>query len=88
MAVGLTLGLISNAFIAVVSERHAQIYLGVLLAGIGFVYLGFAIADGRTSAIAVQIASAAVFLNLASLGVQHESSLLLGAGFVAHGAWD
>jgi hypothetical protein len=29
-----------------------------------------------------------VFLNLAFLGVQHDSELLLGLGFVAHAAWD
>ena len=88
MAVGLGLGLLSNAFTAPLSDSAARAYLGILLAAIGAVYLGFAIADGRTSAIAVQAISATVFLNVAFLGVQQESDLLLGLGFLAHAGWD
>jgi hypothetical protein len=29
-----------------------------------------------------------VFLTLASLGIQHDSALLLGIGFVGHAGWD
>jgi hypothetical protein len=88
MAVGLALGLIANAFAAPLSHQDALVYLAIVLAAIGWVYFGFAIADGRPSAIAVQAVSALVFLNLAFLGVQHDSELLLGLGFVAHAAWD
>jgi hypothetical protein len=88
MAVGLGLGLVSNAFAAPWSDADARMYLGVLLAAIGAVYFGFAIADGRPSAIAVQAMSAVVFLNIAFLGVQQGSDLLLGLGFLAHAGWD
>ena len=88
MAVGLALGLASNAFTAVIGAPPAHAYLGALLSGIGCVYLGFAIADGRPSAIAVQIASAVVFLTIGFLGAYHGSEVLLGAGFLGHGAWD
>jgi hypothetical protein len=88
MAVGLALGLITNAFAAPLSHGDALVYLAIVLAAIGWVYLGFAIADGRPSAIAVQAASALVFLNVAFLGVQRDSELLLGLGFLAHAAWD
>jgi hypothetical protein len=88
MLVGLVLGLAGVAFAAVPGDDTGRIYLGCLLAGIGFVYLGFAIADGRRSAIAVQIASVLVFLNVAYIGVQQESSLLLGLGFLGHAVWD
>lgn len=88
MAVGLVLGLVSDAITALLTEAQAHVYLGVLLAGIGWVYLGFAVADGRTSAVAVQAVSISVFLSVAYLGVQLHSGVLLGAGFLAHGAWD
>jgi hypothetical protein len=88
MAVGLGLGLLSNAFAAPWSDADARVYAAILLAAIGAVYLGFAIADGRPSAIAVQAISAAVFLNIAFVGVQLESDVLLGLGFLAHAGWD
>jgi hypothetical protein len=88
MAVGFALGLASNAFAAPLSAADARVYLGIVLAGIAWVYLGFAIADGRPSAIAVQAICAAVFLNVAFVGVQLDSALLLGLGYVAHAGWD
>jgi hypothetical protein len=88
MLVGLVLGLVGVAFAAVTSDALGRIYLGCLLAGIGFVYVGFAIADGRRSALVVQIASAIVFLNVAYIGAQQKSSLLLGLGFLGHAVWD
>lgn len=58
------------------------------MSAIGCVYLGFAVADGRTSAVATQVASAAVFLNVALVGVTQESAVLLGIGYLGHAAWD
>lgn len=66
----------------------ARLSLGTLLAGIGFVYLGFAVSDGRKSAIVIQAVSALAFLWVAQIGIREESNLLLGLGFVAHGLWD
>ena len=66
----------------------ARMMFGTLLAGIGFVYLGFAVSDGRVSAIVIQAISALVFLNVAQIGIREESTLVLGLGFVAHGVWD
>jgi hypothetical protein len=88
MVVGGALGFVGVIEAALLSRQDAFIFLGVLLGGIGSVYLGFAIADGRTSAIAVQIASALVFINVAFLGVVHESAVLLGLGYLGHAAWD
>ena len=88
MAVGLGLGLLSNAFAAPWPDADARAYSAVLLAAIGAIYFGFAVADGRPSAMVVQAISAVVFLNIAFFGVQHESDLLLGLGFLAHAGWD
>jgi hypothetical protein len=55
MAVGLAGGVAAIAFAAVLPDAVAYIYLGAQLAGIGWVYFGFGVADGRPSAIAVQV---------------------------------
>ena len=88
MAVGLASGLAAIAFAALLPDAVAYIYLGAQLAGIGWVYFGFGVADGRPSAIAVQILSAGAFLTVGFLGAYHESTVLLGVGFLAHGGWD
>jgi hypothetical protein len=62
--------------------------LGTLLAGIGFVYVGFAISEGRKAAILVQAISALAFLWIAQIGIREESNLVLGLGYIAHGVWD
>jgi hypothetical protein len=88
MAVGLAGGLVAIAFAAVLPDAVAYIYVGAQLAGIGWVYFGFGVADGRPSAIAVQALSAAAFMTVGYLGAYHHSTLLLGLGYLAHGAWD
>jgi hypothetical protein len=88
MAVGFGAGLVALAFTAALPDGVAYLYLGAQLAGVGWVYFGFGVADGRPSAIAVQVLSAGVFLVIGFLGAYHESALVLGLGFVAHGGWD
>jgi hypothetical protein len=88
VAVGLAVGVAAVAFAVVLPDAVAYIYLGAQLAGVGWIYFGFGVADGRPSAIAVQALSAAVFMTVGYLGAYHQSTALLGAGYVAHGAWD
>ena len=85
---GLAAGLAAVAFAALLPDTVAYVYLGAQLAGVGWVYFGFGVADGRASAIAVQVLSASVFLTIGFLGAYHQSTLLLGIGFLAHGGWD
>ena len=58
------------------------------LAAVGGVYLGFAIADGRSSAIAIQAVSMLAFVIVAYIGIAEDSNALIGAGWIAHGFWD
>jgi hypothetical protein len=89
IVVGLVGGLVAIATaLFATSADDARMMLGTLLAGIGFVYLGFAVADGRRSAIVIQAISALVFLWIAQIAIREDSNLLLGLGFLAHGAWD
>ena len=89
MVVGLLSGAVAIAAALFASNADdARMMLGTLLAGIGFVYVGFAVSDGRVSAIVIQAISALGFLNVAQIGIREESNMLLGLGFVAHGVWD
>jgi uncharacterized protein DUF6010 len=89
MAVGIVAGLVAIATgLLATSADDARLILGLLLAGIGFIYLGFAIADGRPSAILIQATSALVFLWVAFIGIHQESNLVLALGFIGHGTWD
>ncbi len=57
------------------------------IAFIAAVYIGFAVADGRTSVIVVEATIAAAFLVLAMVGVT-ASAWLLVVGYAAHGVKD
>ena len=88
MAVGLAVGLAAVAFTVVLPDEVAYIYVGAQLAGVGWIYFGFGVADVRPTAIAVQMLSAVAFMTVGYLGAYHQSAALLGAGYVARGAWD
>jgi hypothetical protein len=60
--------------------------------GLGLIATGFTAVLSHSesvvfAAIAVQAGSAAVFLNVAFLGVHLDSRVLIGVGFLAHAAW-
>ena len=87
-AVGFGAGLVAVAVGALLPDAVAYVYFGAQVAAIGWVYFGFGVADGRPASIAVQVLSACVFLTIGFLGAYHQSTVLLGLGFIAHGAWD
>jgi hypothetical protein len=64
----------------------ATVY-GLSLTLIAAVYIGFAVADGRRTAIAVEAAIATVFVVVAAAGVTGPAWLLV-AGFTGHGFKD
>src|SRR4051794_10821257 len=57
------------------------------LAGIAFIYIGFAVADGRAKVIAVEAGVASVFVVVAAAAVT-ESPWLLVVGLAGHGLKD
>jgi hypothetical protein len=69
-------------------DSDSTILAGAALAAIGGIYLGFAIADGRTSAIVIQAASVLAFVIVAYIGIEEGSKAVIGAGWIAHGFWD
>jgi hypothetical protein len=85
---GAVLGLATDAVVLARPRQQARLLAGALLAAAGGVYLGFAVADGRRSALLVQTGELLGFTALAAVAVQRDSPGLLGAGWLAHTTWD
>jgi hypothetical protein len=88
MLAGAVLGLATDALLLALPRQQARRLSGAGLAATGGVYLGFAVADGRRSALLVQAGELLAFTGLAALAVQRDSPGLLGAGWLAHPMWD
>lgn len=85
---GAVLGLATDAVAFTLPRHQARPLCGAGLAAAGGVYLGFAVADGRRSALLVQTGELLGFTALAALAVQRDSPGLLGVGWLAHVTWD
>jgi hypothetical protein len=84
---GLLVGAIQAASPVAVRWLEPATLHALYIAFIAAIYIGFAVADGRTKIIAVEITIAAAFLVLAAVGVTG-SAWLLVAGYAAHGFKD
>jgi hypothetical protein len=85
---GAVLGLATDAVLFALPPSRPGCCPGAHLAAAGGVYLGFAVADGRRSALLVQAGELLGFTALTALAVQRDSPGLLGAGRLAHVTWD
>ena len=85
---GAVLGLVTDAVALALPRQQARQLSAAALAAAGGVYLGFAVADGRRSALLVQTGELLGFTAWAALAVQRDSPGLLGAGWLAHPIWD
>ena len=85
---GAILGLATDAVSLALGRQQARLLSAAHLAAASGVYLGFAVADGRRSALLVQTGELLGFTALAALAVQRDSPGLLGAGWLAHVTWD
>ena len=59
----------------------------LLLAAIAWIYVGFALQDGRNSAVVLEGVVAFAFFATAMFGLIY-APYLIAAGFVAHALWD
>jgi hypothetical protein len=82
---GAVLGLATDAVALALPRQQARQLAAATLAAAGGVYLGFAVADGRRSAL---LAQAGELLGFTALAVQRDSPGLLGAVWLAHVTWD
>jgi hypothetical protein len=88
MLAGFVLASLGGVAALGLDDSESGIVAGAGLAAVAGVYVGFAVADGRTSAIAVQSAALLVFVAVAAVGIVEGSNALIGAGWIAHGVWD
>jgi hypothetical protein len=73
---------------SLLSSRAALGFLAVWLGVTAGVYLGFALQDGRSSALGVEVVGLALFAALATIALARQTAWLLAAGYVGHGLWD
>ena len=87
IAWGILVGLAQAATPLALWWLDAATVYAVGLAVIAFVYIGFAVADGRVRVIVVECAVAMAFVLVATAGITG-SAWLLAFGFAAHGVKD
>ena len=87
VATGLVLALVTLGFASLLPAAMAFDFFTVLLAIIAAIYVGFAIADGRSTIKWAEISTAVLFIIMALLGLWVSPWILI-AGYLAHGLWD
>jgi hypothetical protein len=85
---GVVLRLATDAVTLSLPRRQARLLSGAGLVAAAGIYVGFAVADGRRSALLLQTGELVGFTALAVLAVQRDSPGLLGADWLAHATWD
>ena len=72
---------------ALLPHRLSVVLAALMLAAIGAIYVGFALRDGRTRAMATEVIVAALFFAAAAMGLTVDPWVIPVACFV-HGLWD
>lgn len=82
---GISTGLLAIIIINLFSQLNKQLMYGLILTGIGYLYVGFNWTN--TSSLIISVIQSIVFLFIAYYGVQ-KSMLVLAGGYFLHGIWD
>ena len=85
LLIGISSGILIILLIAVLKNLDKKLVYGLVLSGIGFLYVGFVWTDLRAAVI--NSIQAIAFLFLAYYGVK-KSLYVLAAGYFLHGCWD
>jgi hypothetical protein len=83
--IGISSGLLVILIIALLKQVDKPTIFGLVLSGIGFLYVGFTWSDTR--ALIITCIQAIVFLFIAWDGIRR-SLYVLAAGYFLHGSWD
>lgn len=86
-SVGALLACATAAVLATGLVPSPLAFHALLLAAIAWIYVGFALQDGRGSAMVVESLVAFAFFVTALFGLVH-APYVIAAGFVAHALWD
>ena len=83
--IGTSSGLLTILLVGILKQVDKKVIYGLILSGIGFLYVGFTWTD--IQALIVNAVQAIFFLFLAYYGIKKSLSIL-AAGYFLHGTWD
>lgn len=83
--IGISSGLLTILLIGILKRLDKKIIYGLILSGIGFLYVGFTWTD--ITSLVITAIQAVCFLFLAYYGVKR-NLFFLAAGYFLHGLWD
>jgi hypothetical protein len=83
--IGIASGLLTILFIALLKRLEKPTMYGLVLSGIGFLYVGFTWSD--STLFVINSLQAISFLFIAYYGVKNRP-YVLAAGYFLHGLWD
>ena len=83
--IGITSGLFIILVFVLLKQFNKLLIYGLILSGIGFLYVGFVWSDTR--ALIINSVQAILFVFIAYYGIK-KSMAILAAGYFLHGTWD
>src|SRR5436189_3024305 len=83
--IGICSGLFTILLIGILKFLDRKVIYGLILSGIGFLYVGFVWTDVK--ALVVNAIQAILFLVLAYFGIKRSRNIL-AASYFLHGCWD
>ncbi len=83
--IGITAGILTISMVACLKQLDKKIVYGLILSGIGFLYVGFTWSDLKS--VIITSVQAIAFLLIAYYGIK-KSLYLMAAGYFLHGIWD
>jgi len=85
LIIGISSGLIVVLLFEILKQFDKKVVYGLILSGIGFLYVGYAWMD--LQAFIVNAIQAILFLFIAYYGIK-KNLYILAAGYFLHGSWD
>ncbi len=83
--IGIASGILTILFVAVLKRLDKSTMYGLVLSGIGFLYVGYTWSD--STAFVINALQAISFVFIAYYGIK-KSPYILVAGYFLHGLWD
>ena len=83
--IGISLGLITILIIMLLKNLDKKVIYGLILSGIGWLYVGYTWSDLKS--LIITTIQAIIFLFIAYYGVKR-SLYIMAAGYFLHGLWD
>ena len=83
--IGISLGLLTILSIMLLKKLDKRVMYGLILSGIGWLYVGYTWSDLKS--LIITVIQAIIFQFIAYFGVK-KSMYILAAGYFLHGLWD